>query len=119
MRLVLLLFTALSGPAMAADMSGARVYESTCSQCHADGKLDAPRLGDKNRWQKLNEEGLNDLVPMALKGIRAMPPKGGNVNLSDIEVARGVIYMANASGGKFPEPTPNDVSRWRKTADKK
>jgi cytochrome c5 len=33
-----------------------------------------------------------------------MPPKGGNASLSDDEVARGVVYMANQSGAKFKEP---------------
>jgi cytochrome c len=33
-----------------------------------------------------------------------MPPRGGNTNLSDIEVARAVVYMANKSGASFKEP---------------
>lgn len=119
MRIACLLLAAISSPAIATDMSGREVYQSTCIQCHGDGKLDAPKLGDKIRWKKLNSEGLNDLVPMALNGIRAMPPKGGNSALSDLEVARGVVHMANASGGKFPEPTANDASRWRKIANTK
>ena len=119
MRIAFLLLTAFSAPAMATEMSGSEVYQSTCVQCHGDGKLNAPKFGDKKQWKKLNGEGLDDLVPMALKGIRAMPPKGGNAALSDIEVARGVIHMANAGGGKFPEPTSSDVLRWRKIANTK
>jgi hypothetical protein len=56
---------------------------------------------------------------MALIGIRAMPPKGGNAALSDIEVARGVVHMTNAGGGKFPQPTASDALRWRKIANTK
>ena len=33
-----------------------------------------------------------------------MPAKGGNPSLDDFEVARGVVYMANAAGANFPEP---------------
>jgi cytochrome c5 len=33
-----------------------------------------------------------------------MPAKGGNPDLDDLEVARAVVHMANASGGKFKEP---------------
>jgi cytochrome c5 len=33
-----------------------------------------------------------------------MPAKGGNASLDDIEVARAVVYLANASGAKFKEP---------------
>lgn len=39
--------------------------------------------------------------------------------MSDLEVARGVIYMANAGGGKFAEPTPAQVEKWRKKANAK
>jgi hypothetical protein len=34
-----------------------------------------------------------------------MPPQGGG-DFSDLEVAKGVVYMANASGGTFEEPKP-------------
>ena len=117
MRPLLALLAMIALPALADDKSGAEVYESTCKECHGDGKLNAPRLGDSKRWGGLVREGLNELVPTALRGIRQMPAKGGNPALSDLEVARGVIFMANAGGGKFSEPTPADIARWRKKAD--
>ncbi|WP_153132327.1 c-type cytochrome [Dechloromonas hortensis] len=117
MRPLLALLAMIALPALAEDKSGAEVYESTCKECHGDGKLNAPRLGDSKRWGGLVREGLNELVPTALRGIRQMPAKGGNPALSDLEVARGVIFMANAGGGKFSEPTPADIARWRKKAD--
>jgi hypothetical protein len=46
-----------------------------------------------------------------------MPAMGGNPGLTDLEVARGVVHMANAGGGKFAEPTGADAARWRKKAD--
>jgi len=33
-----------------------------------------------------------------------MPPKGGNGSLSDDEVARAVVFLANSGGAKFKEP---------------
>jgi cytochrome c5 len=45
-------------------------------------------------------------VKDAIKGIRGMPPKGGNPSLSDDEVARAVVFMANQGGAKFKEPAP-------------
>ena len=45
-----------------------------------------------------------DRLANALKGKNAMPAKGGNPSLDDVEVARGVVYMANAAGASFPEP---------------
>ncbi len=106
-------------PAFAEDLSGEKVYNYTCIVCHGNGLLHAPPKGDKQRWAKLIKEGLDEIVPAALHGERAMPPKGNNPNLSDMEVARAVVYMANAGGGKFAEPTAADVVRWREKADAK
>lgn len=118
MRPLAILLLLLALPAAADDAkSGAAVYESTCHECHATGKDNAPRFGDAKAWRKLVREGLNDLVPAALGGIRKMPPKGGNPDLSDLEVARAVVFMANAGGGKFAEPGVADVERWRRKAD--
>jgi len=119
MRLLLLMLAALALPAAAQEMSGAEVYDLTCRECHSTGKLNAPKLGDRGRWKKLVREGLDDLVPAALHGLRQMPAKGGNPALSDLEVARAVVFMANAGGGKFAEPTPAKIEQWRKKADAK
>lgn len=117
MRLLLLMLAAFALPAAAHEMSGAEVYDLTCRECHSSGKLNAPKLGDPGRWKKLVREGLDELVPAALKGIRQMPAKGGNPALSDLEVARAVVFMANIGGGKFAQPTPARVEQWRKKAD--
>ena len=119
MRLLPLILVVLSLQAIAQEKTGAEVYESTCSECHASGKHHAPVFGNAKAWSKLIREGLDDLVPAALAGVRKMPPKGNNPGLSDQEVARGVIFMANAGGGNFAEPNPADLARWRKKADKR
>ena len=108
---------ALPAFAFASENEGQQVYEQVCIACHGSGVDDAPRFGERRRWQPLIREGLNDLVPAALRGIRKMPAKGGNPELSDEAVARAVIYMANAAGARFAEPTPEDLARWRKKAD--
>lgn len=119
MRLLIACLSAslIALPALAGDRTGEEVFASTCRECHGDGKQNAPIFGNRQQWAKLVREGLNDLVPAALGGIRQMPPKGGNPELSDMEVARAVVYMANAGGGRFAEPTPADVQRWRKKAE--
>lgn len=106
----------LSLPVLGQEKSGAEVYDAVCSECHGTGKLNAPRLGDRKRWGKLVREGLDDLVPAAMRGVRKMPAMGGNPQLDDLEVARAVVFMANAGGGKFAEPTAADAARWRKKA---
>ena len=84
--------------------SGKQVTDSVCAACHATGALNAPKIGDANAWAPLIKEGFDHLTQNAIKGIRAMPPKGGAPQLTDAEVARAVAFMANQSGAKFTEP---------------
>ncbi len=88
----------------AAEKSGKEVVESTCVSCHGTGKGGAPKIGDKKAWSKRSAGGLSSLTQSALKGIRNMPAHGGDQALSDLELARGITYMVNQSGGKWTEP---------------
>ncbi|MCL4471128.1 MAG: c-type cytochrome [Gammaproteobacteria bacterium] len=96
--------------AQAADKKGVDVYKSACAACHATGAAGAPKLGDKTAWGKRFEAGLPTMIKIAIKGKRAMPPKGGQSALSDMEVARAVVHMANAGGGKFKEPKAAEIA---------
>lgn len=89
---------------VAQERSGKEVVESTCAACHAKGLKGAPKIGDKKAWAKRTGGGVSVLTQTALKGIRNMPSHGGNAGLSDLEVARGVTYMVNKSGGHWVEP---------------
>jgi cytochrome c5 len=80
------------------------VYKSTCAACHDSGAAGAPKTGDAGAWSARIAQGYNTLVEHAVKGIRAMPAKGGNPELDDLEVAAAVVLMANKSGAKFKEP---------------
>jgi len=84
--------------------SGREVYDTVCVACHATGVLNAPRFGDTKAWKPLIAEGQRMLTRTAIKGIREMPPRGGDPKLSDREVERAVVYMVNAAGGRFREP---------------
>jgi cytochrome c5 len=84
--------------------AGADVYKAACLACHATGAAGAPMFGDAGAWSARIAQGYDTLVSHAIMGIRAMPAKGGNPDLDDIEVARAVVYMANQSGGSFKEP---------------
>ncbi|GAA5013514.1 c-type cytochrome [Massilia kyonggiensis] len=84
--------------------SGQAVYNATCVACHGSGAAGAPKVGDAAGWGARIAQGYDTLVQHAVQGIRAMPAKGGNPDLDDIEVARAVVYMANQSGAKFKEP---------------
>jgi cytochrome c5 len=100
------LATILAGPAAARaeGRSGQEVYDTVCAGCHAKSVMKAPRFGDPKAWKPLIAEGQRSLVRTAIKGIRQMPPRGGNPDLTDKEVERAVVYMVNAAGGKFKEP---------------
>ena len=93
-----------AAPAAPGQRSGQDIVQAVCSACHATGALNAPRIGDKNAWGPLIKHGLDELVQVAIKGIRQMPPRGGNPDLTDVEVARAVAYMANQAGAQFNEP---------------
>ncbi len=89
-----------------AEKSGKEVVAAVCAACHASGALNAPKIGDKTAWGKLIKAGLDPLTKSAIKGVRQMPPRGGSPELSDVEIARAVAYMANQAGANFKEPAP-------------
>lgn len=84
--------------------TGEEVYKQVCAACHTTGVLNAPKTGDKAAWAPLIKEGLDTITADAIKGIRQMPARGGNPNLTDLEMRRAVVYMANRSGASFKEP---------------
>jgi cytochrome c5 len=84
--------------------NGQAVYTSTCVACHGTGAAGAPKVGDAGAWSARIAQGYDTLVQHAVQGIRAMPAKGGNPDLDEVEVARAVVYMANQGGAKFKEP---------------
>jgi cytochrome c5 len=95
---------ALDANAPRVEKSGKEVYDAVCTSCHASGALGAPKFESKGDWGPRIGQGYNTLIKHAIDGIRQMPPRGGDGDLSDIEVARAVAFMANTAGAKFKEP---------------
>ena len=83
--------------------SGEDVFKGRCSACHATGMLGSPKFGDASAWGPRIKTGFDALWNSALHGKGNMTPQSGG-DLTDFEIARGVVYMANAGGAKFPEP---------------
>lgn len=83
---------------------GKQVYADVCATCHAQGRDGAPRVGDTKAWAKLSERGLSSLGESALAGVRKMPPHGGKLDTTDLEIKRAIAFMVNESGGKWAEP---------------
>ncbi len=77
---------------------GLRVYNGLCISCH-NGLPNIPKVGDKVAWESRIAQGMALLYERAIKGfiseggLIAMPPKGGNMNLTDEEVKAAVDYM--------------------------
>lgn len=84
--------------------SGEEVVKAVCSMCHAAGLMQAPIIGNKEQWAPRIAEGYETLVKHAIEGVRTMPARGGNSELTDVEVANAVVHMANAAGAKFEAP---------------
>ena len=95
---------ALDANAPKVEKSGQEVYDAVCASCHAAGALGAPKFENKGDWGSRIAQGYDILIKHAIEGIRQMPPRGGDGDLSDTEVARAVAYMANSAGAKFTEP---------------
>lgn len=83
--------------------SGEAVYAAQCVACHATGLAGAPKFGDAAAWGPRNATGYEALLTSALKGKGAMGAQGGGA-FRDAEIGRAVVHLANAAGGKFPEP---------------
>ena len=83
--------------------TGEEVFKAQCTTCHTAGLLGAPKLGEVSAWSARIATGFDALLHSALKGKNAMTPQGGGA-FSDYEIARAVVYMANAGGAKFAEP---------------
>jgi cytochrome c5 len=84
--------------------TGEQVYTAVCAGCHVAGAAGAPKFADAAAWSAPIATGLQSMIASVIKGKGAMPAKGGNPALDDFEIARAVVYMANAAGGKFAEP---------------
>jgi cytochrome c5 len=84
--------------------TGAQVVEAHCATCHAIGFDGAPRIGDAKAWSARAKQGLPALTKQALEGVRKMPPHGGKLALTDLEIQRAITYMVNKSGGNWVEP---------------
>ncbi|MBJ9591229.1 c-type cytochrome [Burkholderia seminalis] len=86
--------------------TGEAVYKAVCVTCHGTGAAGAPKFGNKDDWAPRISQGFDTLLKTALAGKGAMPPRGGTSpdDVSDYEIARAIVYMANNDGANFPEP---------------
>ena len=84
--------------------SGEEIVKTFCAACHIPGAANAPKIGDKAAWAPRLALGLDALTKSSIAGKGAMPPRAGVPDLSDLELARAIVNMANQSGGSLKEP---------------
>jgi cytochrome c5 len=87
--------------AVATELGGEEVYNSTCMACHGAGVAGAPKFGDKGAWGARLAKGIDTLHKHALEGFQGgagfMPAKGGRTDLSDKTIMAGVDFMVKAA----------------------
>ena len=110
-------FALVTAEGASEERTGEQVYASTCSACHAAGVAGAHTFGDATAWEPIIAKGFEHLLQSVINGLGAMPPRAGNPALSDLELARAVVHMTNASGGNFPEPEAADAGGDEAPAD--
>ena len=99
-----ILVTCFFSPLAAFAEPGENTYKQVCAACHSAGVLKAPKFGDKAQWAPLIAEGQVTLTAHAYVGVRGMPAKGGNPNLTVEGFSEAVAYMANKAGGNWKCP---------------
>lgn len=82
---------------VAAANSGESIYNSVCHICHNAGITGAPKPGDVDNWTPRLAKGIDALYANSIDGYQGetgiMPPKGGNLSLTDDDVKSAVDYL--------------------------
>ncbi len=76
---------------------GQKVYDATCRLCHGTGLAGAPKVEDTLTWENRLKQGLSKVHAHAIDGFQGqygvMPPRGGDMELTDEEVKAAVDFM--------------------------
>ena len=100
-RLLMVCAAVVTAPALA---SGEGTYKAVCASCHGQAFPKSPQLGNKAQWAPLIREGQVTLTAHGYVGVRGMPAKGGQADLSLEAFAEAVNHMVNQSGGNWKTP---------------
>ena len=106
-------------PLLQGHKTGEQVYQAVCMACHDSGVAHAPKMGERTAWVPLIEEGQSVLTGHAWVGVRAMPARGGSDDISLVEFARAVAYMARAAGATWQDPDASQMLQIVHEADKR
>jgi len=76
---------------------GEKIYKRVCAICHNEGKLDAPKIGDKTTWHLLIKKNMDTLFRHTIKGYKNMPARGACNDCTDAQIIAAVKYMVEKS----------------------
>lgn len=85
-----------SGGAQKYPSNGKDIYNENCSVCHKEGKLGAPKVGDKEAWKPLIAQNIDVLVEHTIKG-EHHPKNGGCEQCTTGEVIDAIKYIVSQS----------------------
>jgi len=98
------LLAGMCGVALPVWASGEETYKAVCAACHAQAVPKSPQVGNKKQWAPLIREGQVTLTAHAYVGVRGMPARGGQPDLSIEAFAEALNHMVNQSGGNWKTP---------------
>lgn len=102
--LVICLLAGITWATVPAWASGEGTYKAVCASCHGQAFPKAPQLGNKAQWAPLIREGQVTLTAHGYVGVRGMPAKGGQADLTLEAFAEALNHMVNQSGGNWKTP---------------
>lgn len=80
--------------------AGEKIFKEFCASCHAEKpwiEVHAPRIGDKKIWAVKRQMGMDTLLNLTLRGIGAMPARGGCFECSDAQIRETIQYILSQS----------------------
>ncbi len=80
----------------AGNKSPDQLYQGACLACHTTGAAGAPKIGDAGAWSARIAKGVDGLIASAIKGVGAMPPRGGS-QYNDDQIKSVVEYILDQS----------------------
>ncbi len=86
----------LTGGSQKFPANGKTIYEENCAVCHNEGKLGAPKVGDKQLWKPIIAQNMDVLITNTLKG-KHHPGNGGCKHCTTDEVIEAIKYMISQS----------------------
>lgn len=73
-------------------LSGKGVYDRYCSECHAEGLLDAPLVGSE-AWEPRVDQGYDVLLQHTKEGFNQLPAMGNCNDCTDEELEAAILYL--------------------------